>query len=140
MKRFSMAITTTAVLAATAFFAAPANAGGIKVTFGHNNDARATVHSHKKSFSGHKLYAQKHAVCKGYYGTQSYEYWVNGYWDQQWVDTSRWVVDGLTAGGQANYVWVTDGYWDKYWVNGYWATGYQKVWVPCGCHRCRLHH
>lgn len=151
MKRISMVLTAAAVMAITAFAGIPAQAGGIKVTFGHNNQKTVghkshqnnhhkSVHSHKRVVNGQQQYAINHSVCKGYYANQSYQYWVEGYWNQQWVDTSRWVVDGLTAGGQANYVWITDGYYDSYWVNGYWATGYNRVWVGDGCYRCRMHH
>lgn len=154
MKRISRVLTAAAVTAATIMLSAPAHAGGIKLTFGHNNNhtvghnnhvtvghnTHQTVHSHKRAVVRQNNYAFNYSVCKGYYTNQAYQYWVQGYWGQRWVDTSRWTVDGLTKGGQANYVWVTDGYYDSYWVNGYWTTGYNRVWVGDGCHRCRMHH
>jgi len=153
MKRISMVLTAAAVMAATTFLSAPAQAGGIKLKLGNNHHRTVghsthhivrnnhnTINSHKRAVVRQNRYAVNHSVCKGYYTNNSYQYWVNGYWQEKWVDTSRWVVDGLTKGGQANYVWVTDGYNDSYWVNGYWATGYNRVWVGDGCHRCRMHH
>ncbi len=143
MKRISTLLTATAVIAATTFFSAPAQAGGIKVTYGYNNHKTVhtqSLHSHKRASYGQNRYAINHAICKGYYTNQSYQYWVEGYWDQRWIDTSRWDVQGLNTNGQANHVWVTDGYNESYWVNGYWTTGYNRVWVGDGCHRCRMHH
>ncbi len=141
MKRISTLLTVATVMAAATIFSAPAQAGGIKVTFGQNSQHTVqtrSIHSHKRAAYGQNQYAINHAICKGYYTSQSYQYWVDGYWDQRWVDTSQWVASGLTADGQTNYVWVTDGYYDSFWVDGYWATGYNRVWVGDGCHRCRM--
>ncbi len=142
MKRISMVITAAAVMAATTFLGAPAQAGGIKISVGHKNHSsfRHNNHNTHQTVVTRTVRTNQQVVCQGYYANQSYQYWVNGYWDQRWVDTSRWVVDGLKANGQANHVWVTDGYYDSFWVNGYWATGYNRVWVGDGCYRCRNHH
>jgi len=144
MKRFSMTITAAAIMATTAFLSAPAQAGGVSISFGHGNHRtightshRTVTHNPVRSFNRVSVGHINHTICKGYYTNQSYQYWVQGYYDQRWVNTSRWIVDGLTAGGQANHVWITDGYYESYWVNGYWATGYNRVWVGDGCHRCR---
>jgi hypothetical protein len=141
MKRFSMTITAAAIMAATAFLSAPAQAGGIKLSFGHNNHrnvGHSTIHTNKHvGFVQKHRVINNHAICRGYYADQAYQYWVQGYYDQYWVDTSRWTVNGLNANGQANHVWVSDGYYESYWVNGYWATGYNRVWIGDGCHRCR---
>ncbi len=150
MKRISIVLTAAAVMAATTFLGAPAQAGGIKISVGHKNHS---THSSHKTFrhnnhnvhNNHRTVVTRtvrnnhQTVCRGYYTNQSYQYWVNGYQDQRWVDTSRWVVQGLKTNGQANHVWVTDGYYDSFWVNGYWATGYKRVWVGDGCNRCRHH-
>lgn len=138
MTTMKKVVTMVAVVGALAISGGPAYAGSVKVHIGSNhNKARSVVPIVQHGFVTHVNTNTQ--ICHGYYTTKEFKTWVNGYWDQYWVNTSRWIVNGITPGGLANYVWIQDGYWQTYWVPGYWDVSYQQVWVGDGCRLCRGH-
>ena len=122
-----MTLLVGAFLAATSY---PAHAGSFRVQIGSGHSG-ITVHSNSSTYN--VAHVRGGHNCQGYYRVVENRYWVAGYYNAYWVNTSRWIVTGTNSVGQPYYEWIEDGYWQRAWVPGYWNTSYNRVWVSNCC-------